>query len=111
MDAIEKRMQELREQAREYAKAAADRAYLDEYKKSHLAIIMKRYEHDYPSVAAQEREARADGEYLKTLEGLKAATEAAERLGWELRISMKGADLWQTAQANERAERRGYGAS
>lgn len=109
MDAIEKRMHELRLQAAEYASAAAERTYLEEYKKSHLAILMKRYEHEYPAVAAQEREARADREYLTTLSGLKAATEKAERLGWELRIAMKGADLWQTQQANERVERRGYG--
>lgn len=103
-------MHELRQQAAEFSVAAGQRAYLDEYKKSHLAILMKRYEHDYPSVAAQEREARADKEYLKTLEGLRSAVETAERLGWELRIAMKGADLWQTQQANERSERKGYGA-
>ncbi len=110
MDAIEKRMIELRAMAKDFAAAAANRAYLEEYKKSHLAILMKRYEHDFPTVSAQEREARADKEYLETLEGLKVATETAEKLGWELRIAMKGADLWQTTQANERAERRGYGA-
>lgn len=96
--------------AADYAKAKAEVVYLEEYKKSKLAILQKQYAHDYPSNAAQEREARADKEYLKLLEGLKVATERAEKLRWELQISMTGANLWQTLQANERAERRGYGA-
>jgi hypothetical protein len=41
---------------------------------------------------------------------LKVATEKAERCKWELKIAEMGAGLWQTAQANKRAEMKGYGA-
>lgn len=107
---IEARLAELREVAGRYASAFADRSYLEEYKKSHLAILMKEYEPDNKTSAAQEREALADPRYLATLKGLKAATELSEKLRWELRIAETGAELWRTQQASQRAERKGYGA-
>ena len=110
-EAIEKRMTELRGLAKEAAKARAEREYLDEFKKSKLAMLMSAAEAlGASSVAAQEREARQHPEYLELLNGLREVAETCERCEWELRIAMKGADLWQTLQANERAERRGYGA-
>jgi len=109
-DAIEKRLTELRTIASAYASAFADRQYLEEYKKSHLAILMKDYEPKHKTSAAQEREALADPRYLGTLKGLKAATELSEKLRWELRIAETGAELWRTQQSTMRAERKGYGA-
>ncbi len=109
-DPIETRMAELRETALRYSKAHAQRVYLEEFRKSKLAILQKKYMPSFDSVAAQEREARADPQYLELLEGLKAATEEAERLKWELEIARIGADMWRTKQANMRIERRGYGA-
>ena len=104
-DVIEKRLHELRQQARDYAAAKSQAEYLDHFRKSKLAILMKKYgEQGHTTTAAQEREARADAEYQQILTGLREATETAERLGWELRIAMKGADLWQTQQANRRHE-------
>lgn len=108
---LERRMIELRSLAGEAAKARAEREYLDEYKKSKLAMLMSIAETEgATSVAAQEREARKHPEYLDLLLNLRTAVETCEKHEWELRIAMKGADLWQTLQANERAERRGYGA-
>lgn len=104
-ESIERRLIELRQMAAEYATAKAQMDYLDHFRKSQLAILMKRYEaQGYKTAAAQETQARADEEYLQVLYGLQEATEKAERLGWELRIAMKGADLWQTEQANQRHE-------
>ena len=109
-DAIETRLDELRKLAKEFAEAQAQRDYLDEFKKSKLSMLMKRFESDYPTAAAQEREARAHQEYIDLLTGLKAATERAEFARWSLKIAEMGAGLWQTKQANMRAERRAYGA-
>lgn len=110
MSAIEKRLQELRDIASKYAKAEAQRSHLDEFKKSKLAILMSEAERNgITTVAAQEREARAHSDYLALLDGLKTATEEAERLYWELQIARMGAGLWQTEQANMRSERRAYG--
>ena len=107
----EQRLAELRQMSEEFAKAYAERNYLEEMKKSKLAILMKRAEVDgHKTAAAQEREARADAEYLALLEGLKVATEISEKLRWHLEVAKLGVAVWQTQQANERAERRGYGA-
>lgn len=110
-DREEARLSELRRLADEFSVAYADRAHLDEFKKSKLAILMKRAEAEgHKTTAAQEREARADTEYVELLSNLRTATEISERLRWQLEIAKLGVAVWQTKQANERAERRGYGA-
>ena len=110
-EAIERRMQELRQTAIRWAKANAQREYLDEFKKSKLAILMKQAEvGGFSTAAAQEREARAHPDYLGLLEGLRDACEAAESLRWELRLAEAAIEIWRTKQANNRAERKGYGA-
>jgi hypothetical protein len=110
MDAIERKTQELRKLAGVYAKAEAERTYLEEFKKSKLSILMKGFELDGITTAAgQEREARAHPDYLDLLKGLRDATEAAEKARWELKIAELGAELWRTREASIRAEKRAYG--
>jgi len=110
-DRIEARLQELRDMAADFASAYAQRTHLDEMKKSKLAILMKQAEIEgHKTTAAQEREARAHPEYLQLLEGLKIATEQSEHLRWQLEVAKLGVGVWQTMNANERAERRAYGA-
>lgn len=107
---IERRLHELREIAKNYSKAQAERVYLEDFKKSKLAILMKEAEtHGVTTSAGQERDARAHQDYLTLLLGLKSATETAERLYWELKIAAMGAELWRTQQATMRSERKGYG--
>jgi hypothetical protein len=108
-DSIEARLTELRDIARKYALAEGERTYLEKFEKSKLAILQKKYMGEQTSVAAQEREARADPEYIELLQGLRVATESATRLKWELEIARMGAGLWQTEQANLRVERKAYG--
>jgi hypothetical protein len=110
-ETIERRLHELRVVAADYAKAESERSYLSEYRKSKKAMLMVQAEHrGAESVAKQERDAYADPEYRSLLESLKEATEKAERLRWELEVARMGAELWRTQQANQRAERKGYGA-
>lgn len=110
-DRTEQRLADLRQMSEDFAKAYAERNYLEEMKKSQLAILMKRAEVDgHKTAAAQEREARASTEYLDLLKGLRVATEISERLRWHLEVAKLGVAVWQTQQANERAERKGYGA-
>lgn len=115
-DQIEKRLDELRQCSKEYAKAKSERVYLEEFRKSKIAILMKKYACEngpngqlFSTAAAQEREARADPEYLELLKELKKATETEEKHRWELKISDWGIDLWRTKQANRRAEHKAYG--
>jgi hypothetical protein len=102
---LEERFHELREQAGRYAKAAAEKAYLEHFRKSQLAILMKEYEgKGFETAVAQDREARADQRYITTLEGLREATEIAERERWELNIAKMGFEAWRSKQATARAE-------
>jgi hypothetical protein len=110
-DRAEQRLAELRQMSEEYAKAYAERNYLEEFRKSKLAMLMKQAEVEgHKTAASQEREARADAEYIALLQNLKTATELSEKLRWHLEVAKLGVAVWQTQNANERAERRAYGA-
>ena len=76
-----------------------------------MAILMKKYDAEGAKTnAQQERDARADPDYLELLTGLRIATEESERLRWELKLAEIAVDIWRTKQASKRAERSGYGA-
>ena len=109
---LETRLSELRDQAAMHAEAEAKRIYLENFKHSKLALLMKKAEQaGVTTVAAQEREARADPEFIELLEGLRHATEVAEKNKWLLRIALQGSSLYQTQQANLRAEIKAYGSA
>lgn len=84
-----------------HAKDKANRIYLDEFRKSLKALIMK--EHSDKPISAQEREAYASPRYQSHLKALEIAIEVDEknrflRQGAEAKIS-----AWQTKNANMRA--------
>lgn len=107
---VEQRMTALRETSRKYAEAKGHYEYLEDFKKSKLAILMKDAEKaGFTTAAAQEREARAHAEYIEVLEGLREANVNAEKLRWELRLAEMGAEIWRTLESSRRAEMRGYG--
>jgi hypothetical protein len=87
--------------APEYAKAKAERIYLEEYRKSKKAILMKTVS-DLP-LGAQEREAYADPEYIGLLAALQTAVEREEMLRWRLVSAQTAVDVWRTTQASNRA--------
>ena len=87
---------------KKFAKAKAERVYLEEYRKSLKAILMKRSLET--AVNAQEREAYSDPEYLQLLQGIKEATEIEEKLRWDLIGAQARVEIWRTEQANNRAE-------
>jgi hypothetical protein len=90
--------------AKLYAKAKAERVYLEEFRKSQKALLMKRSLEE--SIGAQEREAYAHEDYRKLIKGLQAAVEMEERLRWELVAAQTRVEIWRTEQANLRAEGR-----
>lgn len=107
----EERLQAIRDCAKKYAKAKADRVYLEHFRKSKRAMLMKQAEVDGERTGvAQEREAYADQEYIDLLKGLQAATETEALMYWELRITEMQFEAWRTRQANQRAEQARYGA-
>jgi len=107
---LEARLDELREQAKKYSVAEAERTYIENFKKSKLAMLMKVAERELglTTVNAQEREARTHPEYLELLDGLRTATQIAEENKWLLNIAMRGSSLYQTQQATRRAEMTAY---
>ena len=108
---IELRMAELRELSATYASAYATKSYLEEFKKSKIAILQKKYQQlGHKTTAAQEREARADPEYLELLDALRDATEQSETIRWQLKNAELGIEIWRTQESSKRAEKRGYGA-
>jgi hypothetical protein len=108
---IERLLHEYREKVDEYAKARARRTYIEEFKKSKHAILMRQADRDgFKTVSAQDREALASDEYIELLDGLKEAVEAEERLRYDLRALEMRAEVWRTLRADERFEKKSYGA-
>ena len=88
--------------ARTFAKAKAERVYLEEFRKSKKAILMKRSLEE--TIGAQEREAYAHDEYQELLKGLRQAIETEEKLRWDLIAAQARVEIWRSEQANLRAE-------
>lgn len=101
---IFKALDYLRDSAPAYAKAKANRVYLEEYRKSLKAIIMKEVEPKFPSAAAQEREAYADDRYRQLLGGLRQAVEDEERLRWRIVAAQAKIEVWRSLESSRRIE-------
>lgn len=88
-----------------FAKAKAERTYLEEYRKSLKAILMQQAQVDgHQTAAAQEREAYADERYQALLQGLKAAVEAEEEVRWGLVAAQARIDVWRSQESSKRQE-------
>ena len=93
----------IREKAAAYGEAKAQRVYLEEFKRSKRALLMKdSLLLGEKAVNAQEREALADPEYLQLLKGLAVAIEREETLRWQIEAAKLDIEIWRTRQANER---------
>ena len=85
-----------------YAKAKADRMYLEEFRKSKKALLMKQSLET--ALGAQERDAYAHPEYIELLRGIEIAVQVEEKLRWDLIAAQARVDIWRTEQANLRNE-------
>lgn len=95
----------IRDNAPAYAKAKADRVYLEEFRKTKKALLMRVAEAKGINAAnAQEREAYAHPEYIQLLEGLRDAVEREEQLRWHFVAAQAKIECWRTVEANKRAE-------
>ena len=92
----------IRDNAKKYAQAKANRVYLEEYRKTLKARLMSQYIGE--PVNAQERNAYAHSEYAELLEGLKVAIEEEENLRWKLIAAQAKIEVWRSLSANQRAE-------
>ena len=85
-----------------FAKARAERTYIEEYRKSLKAILMKRSGEKV--IAAQERDAYAHHEYLQLLDGLRAAVEVEEKLRWDLIGAQARVEIFKVQEYTKRQE-------
>lgn len=93
----------IRAKADAYGEAKAQRVYLEEFKRSKRALLMKdALLLGEKAVNAQEREALADPEYLQLLKGLAVAIEREETLRWQIEAAKLDIEIWRTRQASER---------
>lgn len=95
----------IRDNAPAYAKAKAERIYLEEFRKTKKALCMRAAEAaGANAVNAQERDAYADPEYQGILNALRAAVEEEERLRWLIVGAQAKISVWQTIEATRRIE-------
>jgi hypothetical protein len=85
----------------EFAKAKAERVYIENYLRSKKSLIMAKS--SAKSVAAAEVDAYADPEYIGLLEGLKEAVETEEKLKWMLTSAQLKVEIWRSQEATNRA--------
>lgn len=89
--------------APKYAAAKSERIYLEEFRKTKKALLMKdAMQAGYESAAAQEREAYAHIDYQVLLKGLAEAILEEETLKWMLTAAQMRSEVWRTESANER---------
>lgn len=98
---VQKSLDFLRDTALKAAQYKAERIYLEEYRKSLKALLMKNHI-DLP-VSAQEREAYASPVYIQHLESLKIAIQRDEKQRF-LRVSAEAKiEAWRTMSSNIRS--------
>ena len=94
-----------------YSQACADRIHAEDYKKSLLALLMKDAElMGAKTAAAQEREALSNPKYVEWLEHVKTVVGRHEKIRFHRSRLELEIEVWRTVQANERMERKAYGA-
>ena len=86
-----------------FAKAKSERVYLEEFRKSKKALLMKdALINGIEAANAQEREAYADAEYQELLKGLAEAIEVEETLKWKMEAARMRIEIWKTEEYSNR---------
>lgn len=97
---VERAVDYLRDTAESTAMARATRIYVEEYRKSLKAQIMK--EHVKLPVSAQEREAYADARYLNHLDAIKSAVFDEQKALFLREAASAKLEAYRTQSANYR---------
>ena len=88
---------------KKYAEAKAHLSYVEEFRKSKKAMLMKHaMTNGVKTVAAAEIEAYAAMEYIEHLKAIEQATEQAEALRWGLVAAQARVDVWRSLEASNR---------
>lgn len=98
---VEKAIDFMRDNAEKLAEASAKRKYMEEYRKSLKALLMKKFL-DMP-VSAQEREAYAHQDYQDHIKALETAIYQHEKILFLWKSAEIKISAWQTKSSNHRA--------
>ena len=85
-----------------YAKAKADRMFLEEFRKSRKAQLASQAGTEV--LGKQETFAYAHPEYIEILEGIREAVEKEERFRWLMTAAQARIEVWRTEQYSGRME-------
>ena len=91
--------------AKAHAKAKAERNYLEEYRKSLKAMLMKQCLET--AIGAQEREAYAHEEYQQHLMAIREAVQKEEFLRWKMVAAEAMIEVWRSQEATKRMDYKG----
>jgi hypothetical protein len=83
-----------------YAKAKAERIYLEQYRKSLKATLF--VQDTGKTIADREAAAYAHPDYLQILEGLREAVEEEEKLRWQMVAAEARIEVWRSQEASNR---------
>ena len=100
---VQKAVDYLRDTADSTAQARANRIYMEEYRKSLKAMLMK--EHASLPVSAQEREAYADPKYVAHLDAIKEAVFIEQKALFLREAASAKLEAYRTQSANYRGIR------
>lgn len=101
--------QAIRDKAPAYGEAKAQRVYLEEFRRTKKALLMKdALKLGIEAANAQEREAYADPAYHQLLKGLAVAIEAEETLKWEMEAARLDIEIWRSREATNRNQDRSH---
>lgn len=101
----QKALQAMHDTGPELAQARAERVYMEEYRKTLKAQLMRASAAS--SAAIQEREAYADESYVAHLEALRHAVEREETLRWHMVTAQTAIEVWRSQEASNRTMDRG----
>ena len=97
---IEKALNFIWKNSDAYAKAKANVVYMTEFRKSTKAICFQNSLRS--TMAEKEADAYSHPDYIKVLEGIRAAVEEAEALRWKLIASQASVEVWRSQEASNR---------
>lgn len=97
----QKHLRRMWENAPKLAQAKANRVYMEEFRKTLKAQLMKSCGVD--AIGAQEREAYAHPDYASHLDALKTAVETEELLRWRMVTDQASVEVWRSQEASNRA--------
>ncbi len=110
MDGIDpqKALHSIAKMAPLYAQAKANRIYVEQFRKTIKATLMKKAELDgQKSAATQERDAYADEGYKQHLQALREAVQIEEELRWKLVAAEAAIEVWRSQESTNRMMDRG----